>query len=557
MSAIYQPLHEGTSLSAVGHHASSWEFRLLKLFGGRSEAAIACEMSSTTARESDRRYEALSYVWGDPRKAEIITVNGTQFPVTSSLHQSLTRLRYPDNDRSIWVDAVCINQSNLSERSLQVRRMGSIYRRAQRVVVFLGSEADRSSQAMALLDQLSDLAHRDHDALTAILEDPAYVTAWKALLSFFARPWWTRAWIIQEYVVSADVVFLCGDRELSGQSFGRALDNLIDYRFNAAYARRHENLIRHVAQTPIHHLWSTRRSYHENAQQGHLRALDVLYKFRGSQCLDTRDKVFSIWDLIKHHPSLAPEYSKDTQSVFRAVVKAAIEDSGNLEVLTHHNRSVESTLGLPTWCPDWTVRRGKRILLWRNGYQACGSLRHTDATVVDSALVLRGRKIATIEQLRLFQSDDFRRELSIRQALCELEQQVIAGTYPDVDHAARLEAYCQTLVAARVRPDGPQGKSQELLPGEGTRMWDAWRAAVDGPRGQGETRDAKLYRDALYSALSGRCVLTSNANQLGLVDGTARAGDSIFVFAGGEVPFAVRCSGDGSKPQTFELVGEW
>lgn len=158
-------------------------------------------------------------------------------------------------------------------------------------------------------------------------------------------------------------------------------------------AKEHGHLIRHVAKNPIHHLWSTRCIYQDPIRRNSLHALKVLYKFRGLQCSDARDKVYSIWGLINQDPLLAPDYSKSTMEVYQSVVRAAIESSGNLEVLTHHNRSMESLLKFPTWCSDWTIMRGKRILLWPNGYCACGKFKRACAELANDAPVLRGVEI--------------------------------------------------------------------------------------------------------------------------------------------------------------------
>ena len=556
MANLYQPLHDTKPACQGSKISAHYEFRLITLRSGAAGSRIVCELNNSTLGLAQNHYEALSYAWGDPKKSESITVNGQLVLITRNLFQSLLHLRHRRTDRQLWIDALCIDQLNLNERNLQVQRMGIIYTLASKVVVFLGPEAELSSSAMTLLEQVGSLEKGDYNEITNLLEDNSCATLWQALLRLFERSWWTRAWIVQEYVVAHDVVFLCGDRRLPGQVFGRALENLVDYRFKAIVAKEHEHLIRHVAKTPIHHLWSTRCIYQDPIRRNSLHVLNVLYKFRGSQCSDARDKVYSVWGLINQDPLLAPDYSKSAIEVYQSVVRAAIESSGNLEVLTHHNRSMESLLKFPKWCSDWTIMRGKRILLWPNGYRACGKFKRACAELANDALVLRGVEIARISHLKFFESDDFKNRLYIRQELSELEKSASQPPYPERCLSERLDAIYQTFVAARIRPDGPSGDAIALLPGEADRMWTAWCAAPDESQLSEWNKDAKLYAEALYSALCGRCVLFTDTGRLGLVDGTARVGDRIFVFAGGEVPFCIHYS-NRSGVQTNDFVGEW
>ncbi|KAM7211194.1 Heterokaryon incompatibility protein (HET) domain containing protein [Rhypophila decipiens] len=88
-------------------------------------------------------YEALSYSWGSycslPTSTSTIQCNGIPFSVTATLFDAQTRLRMPATARTLWIDAICINQDNPLERAQQVNLMGEIYKGAGRVVVWLGS----------------------------------------------------------------------------------------------------------------------------------------------------------------------------------------------------------------------------------------------------------------------------------------------------------------------------------------------------------------------------------------------------------------------------------
>src|SRR4051794_22415309 len=99
--------------------------RLLRLLPNEDEAApLHCELRKYSLQRSSLRthlYEALSYVWGDPDNTLSICVDKNQFQVTVNLHAALSRLRDHSFERIIWVDAICIDQSNKEERKQQVQ----------------------------------------------------------------------------------------------------------------------------------------------------------------------------------------------------------------------------------------------------------------------------------------------------------------------------------------------------------------------------------------------------------------------------------------------------
>ncbi|KZM28550.1 uncharacterized protein EKO05_0005580 [Ascochyta rabiei] len=105
--------------------------------------------------DSDLTYECLSYAWGPVDHDLSITLNGSSFLVSSTLHIALEHLRYAQQKRKIWIDAICINQADVEERSKQVAIMKRIYQKATRVVVWLGPATESSDQAMKFLKMMA------------------------------------------------------------------------------------------------------------------------------------------------------------------------------------------------------------------------------------------------------------------------------------------------------------------------------------------------------------------------------------------------------------------
>ena len=124
--ASYQPLR--------GHLG---EFRIFKLLPGSWLDQICCEIH-VVLLDARPEYEAVSYVWGNCSLKGQIRLGGENFSVASNTEAVFRRLRHRENAKSLWLDAICIDQTNLEERSLQVTLLRDIFLGSQAVLVMLG-----------------------------------------------------------------------------------------------------------------------------------------------------------------------------------------------------------------------------------------------------------------------------------------------------------------------------------------------------------------------------------------------------------------------------------
>ncbi|KAF8852372.1 HET-domain-containing protein, partial [Acephala macrosclerotiorum] len=110
------------------------EIRLIHLQPGRVTDEIKCELILASLNDKST-YEALSYEWGPPCPGVFgIKLNGQEHFVRENLWLALRCLRLEDGPRTFWIDAICIDQSNIPERNHQVDQMGRIYSQALGVV---------------------------------------------------------------------------------------------------------------------------------------------------------------------------------------------------------------------------------------------------------------------------------------------------------------------------------------------------------------------------------------------------------------------------------------
>jgi hypothetical protein len=183
-------------------------FRLLYLEPGDKDSTIHCRLA-TFELQSAPTYEALSYTWGEAVSTHEIICNGSSRQVTSNLHDALQYLRQIDGERIMWIDAVCINQTNPQERTAQVGIMKNIYSNSDHVVIWLGKGTDDDETAFAVLEQYRKLFAEYGQLDIGPMETIAYKLPlpaedskdWTALIKLFQKPWFQRIWVIQEAVV--------------------------------------------------------------------------------------------------------------------------------------------------------------------------------------------------------------------------------------------------------------------------------------------------------------------------------------------------------------------
>ena len=108
--------------------------------------------------------------------------------MTVNLYAALSRLRHRSNiQRVLWVDAVCINQNDASEKEQQIQIMAKIFALANRVVIWLGDATEDSDQA---LEEIRLAGGRAKFSNSSSLEMPQ-----QAILTLLNRPWFRRVWV--------------------------------------------------------------------------------------------------------------------------------------------------------------------------------------------------------------------------------------------------------------------------------------------------------------------------------------------------------------------------
>ncbi|OAG06464.1 HET-domain-containing protein [Paraphaeosphaeria sporulosa] len=321
--------------------------RLLRLLpASRAEDPIHCRIfnySLTTPERTSHLYECLSYVWGSVEEKQTIRVNGAELAVTRNLCGALRRLRDPDLDRILWVDAVCINQDDLEERANQVQIMALIYAYASRVVVWLGEEADGSKEAMELFRADASRVYRKQRELQAtqgdqpdqasgesnvsgdLLPDETTNSLQSKAMTLLKRPWFRRIWVLQEIAAARVMVVLCGSDELTGACFFWGLSGLLEWCQDAELRGTVSSILYLLGDASV--LRVNKPTDLEPFRLGICSLSQLVDMFRLREATDPRDKVYALLGIMSQDIlkiEIVPDYGVHWDDLFRKLVRSIL-----------------------------------------------------------------------------------------------------------------------------------------------------------------------------------------------------------------------------------------
>jgi len=187
------------------------------------------------------QFKALSYVWGDPSITLPIFVDDKPYHVTANCHAALLRLREVQ-EFILWIDAICINQRDEDEKTIQIGMMADVYYFASEVIIWLGvSEADRKPDqkenerlAIRLIDCLFQLeTERKNHSFEHYLQVTEGTTdvqdQWLAFSSLTKHGWFERLWVLQETVVAKTSRALFQFEDVSFNRIQAAAQKVLSY----------------------------------------------------------------------------------------------------------------------------------------------------------------------------------------------------------------------------------------------------------------------------------------------------------------------------------------
>ncbi|KAI4169325.1 MAG: hypothetical protein LQ348_007300 [Seirophora lacunosa] len=347
--------------------AEGWT-RVLELYPGSDH--LSCSLANKKIDDHTLHFEALSYVWGSDRPRR-----------TPNLASALSHIRHHSLPRLLWVDALCINQEDAHERSLQVQRMGDIYSSATSVLVWLGEDDNHeAAETFALIKDtnsyLTSKLFQDQslDDATPIpyheLID-AGPAQWDMVRRMMHSAWFTRVWVLQEVGLARSAVVHYGKMSMD---FSYLVEFLLFVALGADTAR--------IGNFGAPMIWDifigVWRSFGNEVtwrndlplarllnKAGYTPSfLDVLAVARGHQATDQRDRIYAF---LSHPLTVAgsqnrgkmmvADYAKSLDHVYLEATTHILETAQNpwtvLSSVDHKPESPSLSGQRPSWVPRW------------------------------------------------------------------------------------------------------------------------------------------------------------------------------------------------------------
>ncbi|KAH8681679.1 heterokaryon incompatibility protein-domain-containing protein [Xylariales sp. PMI_506] len=512
-------------------------------------------------------YEALSYVWGDASDCVNVTINSLDFPVTRNLYQALKHLVLADKVRVLWVDAVCINQSDLDERSQQVKQMRHIYKNAKSVSVFLGDPYDGIEMALQCLalaakDGSGHIQPGLHPQLSVGNFDASSNELALALVKLFYLPWWRRLWTVQEFLLAREVVFRCGQHIISASVLTRGAKNLIEHGHSCcdpdsgSFSRR---FTLDDNERASHNVWQGLNNLlglMVSTDGGSFHWILSIYRMR--LCTDSRDRLYGLFGLAldQLHDHFPVDYTATIEDVFETFTIQYVRHTKNLGLLGALGGQ-RQLVNLPSFCPDWTILPGadtsddETMMLQLSNRIAVQPLYLGKKGLTEPKWRQTDRGSVTangfiFDVIRDVSPECFRRP---REKTRQWAKSILAMA-KHVDKASLLKALCGGLIWSRddrnyaLIQDSEEGFEARL-----EKWWD-WLLS-DGTSSIVRDKDVIGVEQAVLLTCTGRSFVVTEKGYIGYADQHCRPGHVISILGGGYTPFILA-----SKPSGYQVIGD-
>lgn len=374
------------------------EIRLLEVIEDKD--VIRCKLHTATF-DKTLRFAALSYVWGDAADTKSIEIDGVQITVSRSLSNALKHVRkywayeFPDRDQSefrIWVDAVCINQSDKAERTEQVKLMRAIYSSADLVLGWLGADDnEKIIRAICTITTIGNVfrgAKWDVEKLkdlkwlkrSGLVDEPACDKYWQSLNYLGGLAYWQRVWILQENILASTLFYItpnmsieygtlmntCTMFDILSQTLTDERTNKPDfvpthiwYMFNPP---KHTGFIslRNILRFGTAKVLYSRKAEEDDVDEQ--RQIDITLAQYASllQATDPRDHVYGLLGLSSL--PIKPDYTKEVREVYVDYCRAILDKQDgktkkDLVFLRDGGAGVfDDSLNIPSWAPQLPLR---------------------------------------------------------------------------------------------------------------------------------------------------------------------------------------------------------
>ena len=353
------------------HHpiSDSSEIRIVILYPGHFDEPIICDLQHIYLLP-EGCYEAVSYSWGSDPTRKLITLDGQEYPVTPNLFTGLQYLRRTDIPRRLWVDSLCINQSDGIERGREVQKIRDIYKFASDVIIWLGDYAPFTRPHVELIFEHLELlgscctVEKQEQAIKRL----GWETLWRfqtGIAEFIkSRRWFERMWIIQEVSVRPNVTYMepeksprlhCGSLRLPAVYLRDTIRWWVKQKRDESFLTLPPVL---TSAYRLYILWWKYQAMcagppDETPSLG-ASLSSILATVAGEfHCTDERDIIYALLGLLPGPlpKAVEPNYIWTPAKVFRDYAIYILETIGHLEIIQYTSGLSKGS----SWVPDWKV----------------------------------------------------------------------------------------------------------------------------------------------------------------------------------------------------------
>ncbi|VUC35938.1 unnamed protein product [Clonostachys rosea] len=426
MASIFHPLNPDKS-----------EIRLLTISPGTDQDDLRCSLEVRSLL-SNPKFEALSYVWGDATIKHKIILENAPYEITSSLRSALYRLRQPSLPRIVWVDALCINQCDTSEKNYQIPLMGNIYKSASLVIAWLGNGSPELDYFASWTNVYFSRFHKFRSRRWIKMklwskisrkgeknEDNHNYRLFLGQEAFEGHIYFRRMWTFQEFILPELRPMFLTDKSAFRIDYYNADTSTLRFRAVKIFYRREEDidldLLPAWKATDLGNIGSgvADKHYLDLMLSGDSRSVtglplpSLLSITAHRECSDPRDKIFALYPLFKEkNPEFPPpDYAKPSEQVLWEAMTYIINGDWNWALSEamafwplRASRLIDNQY--PSWLPDLSSRNPYSMISnWASYKIARGEKRSANLSKDSKTLDLEAQIIGECTVLHRFAND--------------------------------------------------------------------------------------------------------------------------------------------------------
>jgi hypothetical protein len=575
---------------------------------------ISCSLIHQPIKET-QDFEALSYTWGTDKPIAPIIIDGGVLFIRYNLYWALRSLRLPTKRRILWIDALCIDQTDTTERNSQVSQMTEIYSGAKEVVVWLGHGDENTDLGM---DSLGEICPHARSIANRIMDNgngdrhqmyKEWIDLYHSfrarhdsdarfvgIAALFFRPWWTRVWTVQEITLARDAKVQAGKKSLPWEYFEIFSQLSTLYAVHTANQSQAEwSETYRISQTHLTAIFVqayTIRVLREKWRRDVEIPLSLMVKYTLTRsATDPRDKIYAILGLVNNGPRISPDYNLSCKMVYKAAFRRMLEYFGDLRVYNYLQDSNDSLLErdkeLPSWVPDFMALSKHTItcIAFINGASRNDPVESQAFSLLYSAASLRQGKLT--KSRMEFKEDGSRlvlkgipvdkvsvvgrvapKGIDIKPQRSKAEQKsfkdIIVHWRSLIDESngryiaggSLKEAFWRTITLDCKVIEYHEEITLQNNPRDSTRRLGRADKRIPPPSLEAEEKLIEaLDKQATWSEgpQCSRRFFTTEKGYMGIGPPVVQTGDITCVLFGGEVPYVLRPVGNG----LYKMVGQW